>query len=367
LEAGATVEELRRAAPTALGVAIHDAAGRVVASAGDVALPGAEASGVVSARAGRIAVTLPAPWLEIQRRASRRLVPWVAAIVLAILIVVLLFVGRLLGPYQALLARAERLSASGRLEPPRGGDEAAFLIATFERAARALEAPDQSDAAERRAAAESLRRVGEVAAGVAHELRNGLAVIRGYVDLLARGAKGRGESELDEIRSELDALQRVINDLLTFARPGAARSERIDLAEITAAAARDAGLRGAAIRFHGAADGLWVTGDRQLLERSVRNLLRNAFEAGGAAPIDVTLEGEAGQVRVVVDDRGPGFPPALRETLGEPFATARPGGVGLGLAIVRRAAVLHGGRVDFGERPGGGARVVVSLPADAGS
>ena len=219
--------------------------------------------------------------------------------------------------------------------------------------------------------AESLEGLGELAAGVAHELRNSLATLRGYLTLIER-APGE-ESITDyfgEIRRETDHLQRVLEDFLAFARPGTARLEPVDLVAVARRAAADPTLGeiGVQVRDHSAA-GVPLRGDPQLLERAIRNLLHNAGqaerEAGGEGPVEISLRSTEGGVELAVEDRGPGVPEAVRDRLFRPFVTGRAAGVGLGLALVRRIASLHGGSVRLEDRPGGGTRAVLTLPAGA--
>jgi signal transduction histidine kinase len=215
--------------------------------------------------------------------------------------------------------------------------------------------------------AESLADLGELAAGVAHELRNGMATLRGYLTLMDRAPGEESMADyLGEVRREADSLQRVLEDFLTFARPGSARLEEVDLTTVVRRAAADPALAGAPVRVVVAGDGpALLRGDAELLGRAVRNLLANAVEASrhaGGAPVEVLLERRGDDWRLAVDDRGAGLPPAVRARLFQPFVAGRPGGVGLGLALAHRIVSLHGGRLRMEDRPGGGTRAVALLP-----
>jgi signal transduction histidine kinase len=226
---------------------------------------------------------------------------------------------------------------------------------------------------ERARLAESLRQIGELAAGVAHELRNSLATIKGYLGLIERD--GSRAEYVDEMRRETDHLQRVLEDFLSFARPGTVRLEEVDLRRVLTRAAADPVLSGADVRLTfapaSAASGeMPLSVDPQLLERALRNLLHNAAEAArraapGAEPpvVEVAATASDEHLEVTVMDRGPGIPPEIRERLFEPFASGRADGVGLGLALARRIVVLHGGRLELEDRPGGGTVARVTLPA----
>jgi signal transduction histidine kinase len=215
--------------------------------------------------------------------------------------------------------------------------------------------------------AESLAQLGEMAGGVAHELRNGLATLRGYLTLIERRPDEDSIADfLSEIRGEADHLERVLQDFLSFARPGTARVRELSLDRLLRRAAADPALDGVEVRVQ--ASDVVLRGDSQLLERAVRNLLHNAAqaerEAGrpGLIEVAVTLEPEG--VEVAIEDRGPGLPEEIRARLFHPFATGRRGGVGLGLALAHRIVVLHGGRIRLEDRPGGGTRALLSFPRD---
>ncbi len=220
--------------------------------------------------------------------------------------------------------------------------------------------------------ADSLSQLGELTAGVAHELRNSLATLRGYLTLIERGREEESISDyLGEIRHESDHLQRVLEDFLAFARPGSARLQEVDLLSLLHRAAADPALEQAAITVtagEGGAEGaqFQVRGDPQLLERALRNVLSNAVEAqrdaGRETPVRARLEEREAGVEVVIEDRGGGIPQDLHDRVFDPFFSRRAGGVGMGLALTRRILLLHGGRVTLENRPDGGTRVSAWVP-----
>ncbi|MEZ5332948.1 MAG: ATP-binding protein [Thermoanaerobaculia bacterium] len=226
-------------------------------------------------------------------------------------------------------------------------------------------------AAKREAARERLSRslaeLGELSAGLAHELRNGLATLRGYLGLLERdtGAEERREY-VEEIRRESEHLQRVLDDFLAFSRPEERRLEAVDLEALTRRAARDPGLGGLTVEVRCPDPVLPVDGDPHLLERALRNLLRNAAaaqeESGAATPLEVRVRSVPAGVEVAVLDRGCGLPEGPVARLFQPFVSHRQGGVGLGLALAQRLAALHGGSIRLEGRTGGGARATLTLP-----
>ncbi len=216
--------------------------------------------------------------------------------------------------------------------------------------------------------ADSLSQLGELTAGVAHELRNSLATLRGYLTLIERGRDEESISDyLGEIRRESDHLQRVLEDFLAFARPGSARLQEVDLLSLVHRAAADPALGEAAIKVvEGEGVPFQVRGDPQLLERALRNVLSNAVEAqrdaGRREPVRARLLGQESGVEILIEDRGDGIPAGVRGKVFEPFFSQRAGGVGMGLALTRRIVLLHGGRVTLESRSGGGTRASIWIP-----
>ncbi len=214
--------------------------------------------------------------------------------------------------------------------------------------------------------AEGLAQLGELSAGVAHELRNSLATLSGWVALARRSDLPEGAAEaLAEIARETEQISRVVADFLAFARPGTRRLDTLDLAAVVERAASDPRLEdpGVKVRIEATAP---FTGDAGLLERALRNLLLNAVEAqraaGRSGPVLLALGARGEEWEIAVEDRGPGLPEEVRAHLFEPFTSGRAGGAGLGLALARRIVVLHGGSLSLDDREGGGTRARMLLP-----
>ncbi len=217
---------------------------------------------------------------------------------------------------------------------------------------------------------DGLAHLGGMAAGIAHELRNGLATVRGYLALIERRPTEEAVTDyLTELKRESDHLERVLDDFLTFARPESRRIEPVDIEDLLRRAAADPALGPGPVTIVVPPQGLSpLSADPQLLERALRNLLLNAVQAQadrpGAGPVEASATQEPGGVTLKIADRGGGVPAALRENLFQPFATGRPDGVGLGLALSHRIATLHGGQLRLEDRPGGGTVAILSLPSD---
>jgi signal transduction histidine kinase len=226
---------------------------------------------------------------------------------------------------------------------------------------------------ERERLSRSLAQMGELTAGIAHELRNSLTSLRGYLTLAQKRA-GHDETlsgDLAEMRHEADHVQRILDDFLSFARPGSVRLERLQLEAIVDRAAADASLAGKQVRLSSNAeahDPPQIWGDPLLLERALRNLLQNAAEAEQEAghqaeAIEVAIEYESTGVVLQVDDRGPGVDPSMSGKLFVPFSTNKAQGVGLGLALARRILELHHASLELSDRAEGGARARIRFPA----
>ena len=215
---------------------------------------------------------------------------------------------------------------------------------------------------------ENLSQLGELTAGVAHEMRNSLATLRGFLTLVERDPEGGGSKHLVEIRHESDHLQRVLEDFLAFARPGSIRPQDVDLVRLARRTAADPALAGGEVEVRAEGE-LEIRGDPQLLERALRNLLHNAVEAQQAVrcetPVVLTLRPLDEGVEWLIEDHGAGISDEIRDRLFDPFFSARPGGVGMGLALTRRIVLLHSGRIELESREGGGARARVWIPVRA--
>lgn len=223
----------------------------------------------------------------------------------------------------------------------------------------------------RLAQSEKLATLGQLATAIAHEVRNPLAVIRSAAQGIAETAPAADAATRRAcgfITDEIDRLSSVVTSLLAFARPPQLQPRTVavpELLERAATLAREE-LDARAVRFvrDAAADLPALRGDPDLVCQVLLGLLSNGAEAAGAGG-EVRLEARAtgGRVELAVADSGPGVPPELRERVFEPFFTTRARGTGLGLAVARQIVEAHGGQIEVGERPGGGARFTIRMPA----
>ena len=213
---------------------------------------------------------------------------------------------------------------------------------------------------------ERLATIGKMAAEVAHEVRNPLEAISGAAELLSRG-EDRDEY-IGIIRQEVRSLDAYLSGILEFARIGTPGPEAADLADLvteTVALARPmAKEAGIILCMEGRGASLPCKVDRSAVKRAIFNLVANAVEAGPrGSEVHLETDGSDSTVRLGVRDSGPGLCPEARERAFEPYFTTKQKGTGLGLALVRRIAESHGGRVYF-EDAVLGTTIRLELPKD---
>ena len=223
-------------------------------------------------------------------------------------------------------------------------DELGELTQTFNQMIADLER-HQADALE----AQRLRILGEITAGVAHELNNPLGVILGYLRLIEKDDNPSKE-RLATIADETRQCQRIVADLLEVVRPEDLEPASIDVGEL---------VRGAADRIRDATshpalsvtteEGVQVWGDPARLRQVLDNLIGNAVEACPEGTIHVEVRGDAEVAHARVADSGPGVPAETRERVFDPFFTTKAAGTGLGLAISRAIVEAHGGKLRLAE------------------
>jgi signal transduction histidine kinase len=212
---------------------------------------------------------------------------------------------------------------------------------------------------------EKLAGIGRLAAGVAHEINNPLAVILGYAKLLGRKADGAAAEDLQVIEDETLRAKLIVDGLLDLSRPLSIEPEPVNLRalcdEAVARLRETRLLEGLAVAVSGEGR---VEGHPQKLRQVVLNLVKNAAEAAGSGGlVEVLVEGAPGGARIAVRDSGPGLSEEARAKLYEPFFTTKDAGTGLGLAVSQGIVRAHGGQIEVESLPAGGAQFVVRLPA----
>jgi PAS domain S-box-containing protein len=222
-------------------------------------------------------------------------------------------------------------------------------------------------AEERLAQQAALARLGQMAAVVAHEVKNPLAGIKGAMQvLMSRRPPGDPEmSVMRDIVARIDALDDLIQDLMMYARPRPARLAPVNLRHVIdeALTMLRRGPAGSALNVRIDGDVGDVIVDPDLMRATVLNLLLNAGQAmHGTGDVQITTAARDGHWTIQVRDTGPGIPPDLRDQVLEPFFTTKARGGGLGLPIAKRVAELHGGTLTLAFPADGGTVVSVEAP-----
>jgi signal transduction histidine kinase len=218
--------------------------------------------------------------------------------------------------------------------------------------------------------AEKLAAIGELAARVAHEIRNPVTAARSLTQLIAREpASSQNDEHAHLILTELGRVERQVADLLRFARRDDLRFEPVDLGRLACET-----LDGFRQRFAGdgvelsldAPEGVYASADRERLRQVLINLVENAVDALADRPagrrLAVRVGARNGRVTLRVADNGPGVPPDVHARLFEPFFSSKENGTGLGLAIAKRTIDAHGGTIEA-EALGAGLAFQIELPA----
>jgi two-component system sensor kinase FixL len=213
----------------------------------------------------------------------------------------------------------------------------------------------------------ALARLGEMAAVLAHEVKNPLAGVRGAIQVI--GARLPRESKdammIHEIIARIDGLNELMKDLLLFARPPRPRTLPVDIGPLVLATASLLNSDPASGDVNVSVDGgpVTVAGDPDLLKIVFENLLVNAAHAmNGHGAIRVSIDVHDGLCRVAIHDGGPGIPADVREKIFTPFFTTKARGSGLGLPTTKRLVEAHGGTIAIDCPPEGGTTVTVQLP-----
>lgn len=268
---------------------------------------------------------------------------------------------RVLRPLGALVESTRRIAAG---EVPGASLEGDAEVSALGAALNQL-STDLREREARLLTSERMAAVGQLAAGVAHEVNNPIGIIRGYLrTMIPEAREPQLEEELRILDEEAQACQRIAEDLVAFARASELRPESVDVADLVSDIARrleaSGQLQGARVRIDVASCVLSLDGGR--VRQVVANLLRNAAASAPGATIEIVGAEEPDGYRIEVLDRGPGVAASDRERIFEPFYGKRADGSGLGLAVCLGVVRAHGGAIRVHERDGGGAVFVVSLP-----
>ncbi|MDP9147104.1 MAG: ATP-binding protein, partial [Acidobacteriota bacterium] len=221
---------------------------------------------------------------------------------------------------------------------------------------------------------ENLAALGELSAGIAHEFKNALATISGYAQLIRADASGEEVAEYaQKILEQTSNITHVVAEFLKYARPLDISNERVALQPLVERLVVEISEASPGIRIRSEGAFRTVPGDEGFLRQALLNLTRNAAEAcadaanGGRVLLrgELTRTGDTAFQRITIFDNGPGIPDPAQGKLFRPFYTTKANGTGLGLAVVQKIVVQHGGQVEARNRPEGGAAFIVTLPVCA--
>lgn len=214
---------------------------------------------------------------------------------------------------------------------------------------------------------DKLNAVGQLAAGIAHEIRNPLTAIKGFIKL-AREKYPESPHYFDIIRTELERIELITNELLLLAKPGQSTMQVLDVRDIL-------GQVSVLLETQGALNNVQISqsytneaplllhGDGNQLKQVFINILKNAIEAmpkGGEIQLEARMEQE--EIRIDILDQGPGLTEEQLKRIGQPFYTTKATGTGLGLVVSYKIIQSHGGRIAVENRLELGARFTIHLP-----
>ena len=223
---------------------------------------------------------------------------------------------------------------------------------------------------------ERMTLLGEMAAGMAHEIRNPLGGMEIFTSLLRRELAEDEEKlkMLGHITAGITTIENVVSNFLMFTtRPKPARNE-LDIKKlienILEFASHVFERSGISVRTDLPEGPLAVKADGELLRQALLNMIQNSVQAmpeGGVFELSLkkkSVPGSPDKAEIILKDTGPGIPRDVRDRIFDPFFTTRESGAGLGLAIVSQITQAHGGYVDALDSPGGGAAFIISLPVE---
>ncbi|MFT9598302.1 ATP-binding protein [Mesobacillus sp.] len=215
--------------------------------------------------------------------------------------------------------------------------------------------------------AEKLSVIGQMAAGIAHEIRNPLTAIKGFTQLLSEHPAEEAEDYAEIILDELARIESIVGDLLVLAKPQASNLSNVDLIPLVNGVVNllnpQATLSDAFIRIKTDTPSLYIDCEPDKIKQVLINLIQNSIEAmtnGGEILVSISRESTLASIQVV--DQGAGIPEDRLTKLGEPFYSTKEKGTGLGLMICQKIIKNHGGKIDFSSILNEGTTVTITLP-----
>ena len=212
--------------------------------------------------------------------------------------------------------------------------------------------------------------VGQIAAGVAHEIKNPLASIKGAFEIISDGSASPEDKEEFKgiIGKEIKRVDRTVKEFLDFARPPETKLVRLNFSDTVNGTLRqlEAHATGKNLKIQKQMEpDIFVNGDGEKLHQAVLNLVLNAMDASETdSSIEISLSRKQDRTaELAVRDHGEGIAPSELKNIFEPFYTTKSSGTGLGLAVVKSIVEHHNGTIDIESKPGAGTTIRISLPA----
>ncbi|KOS25914.1 sporulation kinase [Bacillus anthracis] len=215
---------------------------------------------------------------------------------------------------------------------------------------------------------EKLNIVSELAASVAHEVRNPLTVVRGFIQLLESTEDVKNKDYMRLVLAELDRAEQIISDYLNLARPQIEKKEHIclsaQLIEMTTLMSSFAAMQGVYLQVE-ISESLYTIGDKTKLKQAIMNVIKNAIEAiqGNKGYLKVTAMQKDETIVIRVKDSGVGMTKEQLARLGQPYYTLKEKGTGLGLMVTFSILQAHNGTLEYKSESGKGTEAIIILPA----
>ncbi|MCA0151429.1 PAS domain-containing protein [Rossellomorea vietnamensis] len=214
---------------------------------------------------------------------------------------------------------------------------------------------------------EKLSVVGELAAGIAHEIRNPLTSIKGFIQLLEEN-EHVSDHYLKVMSSEMDRINQIVGELLILSKPQMREFQSFDMSEVLRYVVKVMGhealLKGITLNIKLPTSPILVFGDKNQCIQVFINIIKNAIESMDEGEIDVNWKIRNESIHIIIEDEGTGIPPDRLKRLGEPFFTLKEKGMGLGLTISQKIIEDHKGSLQIDSEVNKGTRVEVTFPLE---